>query len=798
AMVQTTPGTRIAAEQVPVLRQAFTTTDQTPVLLWSYTTEDWVCSSAALGDVDGDMKLEVVIGSRDDKVYCLNGEDGSVLWSYTTGASIDSSAALGDVDGDGKLEVVIGSYDHKVYALNFPQATDSGFRVYWQGLQGDPYSNTTRCLTFIDPDNDMLSSYTEDILGTSPANSDTDSDGMPDGWEVVYGLNATDSADASLDNDSDGLTNLQEYQDGTSPQKADSDGDGLGDGAEVNTYGTNPQNSDTDDDGMPDGWEVDHALNATDPSDAGLDADGDGLTNLGEYQNGTDPQNSDTDNDGMPDSWEVDHALNATDPSDAGLDADGDGLTNLGEYQNGTNPKSSDTDNDGMPDGWEVDHALDATDSSDAGLDADSDGLTNLAEYQNGTDPQNADTDSDGMPDGWELDNDLNPLLDDAANDPDRDGFTNLDEYRRGTNPLVPEATGPTESLTWGIVATLALVGMPVLVLALVGLKVRSKRRVGAAAESGALLTRRSVDEMVFVGDHGTQQAAPRPSHVIQEPVAAEMGESLDKRVVALRGCAVVGGRFEYKVKVMNNTPWVITNVTVTVLSYPEDCLEIDGPLVKSIKRIGPGEFRSPQFTFIPTKDCVEGRILATVNYLDYQNKPHSIDVEPYVIRSVCDLLLPLESTLEQFDSVIRNMDVTRNKLVLHWNPKVLFSKIKAFLPTRNFHIVEAKADTVSGIFSGTIKGLAEGKYTGKRVAVRILITGPEEGNEAKVVIEGLGDDVAMLPTTVSEISESIDSWTCLRCGGLLSPSQVQQMKAGVCIQCSYCGAPLTIDLYKK
>ncbi|RLI59809.1 MAG: hypothetical protein DRO93_07955 [Candidatus Thorarchaeota archaeon] len=34
-------------------------------------------------------------------------------------------------------------------------------------------------------------------------------------------------------------------------------------------------------------------------------------------------------------------------------------------------------------------------------------------------------------------------------------------------------------------------------------------------------------------------------------------------------------------------------------------------------------------------------------------------------------------------------MDVTSNELVLHWNPRVLFSKTKAFLPTRNFHIVE-------------------------------------------------------------------------------------------------------------
>lgn len=41
-----------------------------------------------------------------------------LLWSYTTGWSIYSSPALGDIDGDSLLEVVIGSDDHKVYTLN--------------------------------------------------------------------------------------------------------------------------------------------------------------------------------------------------------------------------------------------------------------------------------------------------------------------------------------------------------------------------------------------------------------------------------------------------------------------------------------------------------------------------------------------------------------------------------------------------------------------------------------------------------------------------------------------------------
>jgi DNA-binding MarR family transcriptional regulator len=49
----------------------------------------------------------------------------------------------------------------------------------------------------------------------------------------------------------------------------------------------------------------------------------------------------DTDNDGLPDNWEVTHGFNPNDPSDANTDFDGDGYTNLDEYQTGTAPDDS-------------------------------------------------------------------------------------------------------------------------------------------------------------------------------------------------------------------------------------------------------------------------------------------------------------------------------------------------------------------------------------------------------------------------------------------------------------------------
>ena len=78
-------------------------------------------SSPALGDLNGDGQLDVVVGRRDNKIYAWSG-DGTPLtgWPQATGLYVEScpesSPALGDLNGDGQLDVVVGSSNHKVYA----------------------------------------------------------------------------------------------------------------------------------------------------------------------------------------------------------------------------------------------------------------------------------------------------------------------------------------------------------------------------------------------------------------------------------------------------------------------------------------------------------------------------------------------------------------------------------------------------------------------------------------------------------------------------------------------------------
>jgi chitinase len=88
--------------------------------------------------------------------------------------------------------------------------------------------------------------------------NDNDNDSMADDWETYYGIST-----AFLDPDADGLENRSEFE-----------------------WGTSPVDDDSDDDGMDDGWEVQNSLNPVlDDSDG--DIDGDGISNLDEYNQGS-------------------------------------------------------------------------------------------------------------------------------------------------------------------------------------------------------------------------------------------------------------------------------------------------------------------------------------------------------------------------------------------------------------------------------------------------------------------------------------------------------------------------------
>lgn len=108
----------------------------------------------------------------------------------------------------------------------------------------------------------------------------------------------------------------------------------------------------------------------------------------------------DADASGLPDWYELQNALEPGSAALAATDTDGDGLTNLQEYQRGTNLRLADTDGDGLSDGEEI-----ALGTNPLNADTDGDGVSDGAEV-NGILPSNpkvADSNTNGVSDYNEL-----------------------------------------------------------------------------------------------------------------------------------------------------------------------------------------------------------------------------------------------------------------------------------------------------------------------------------------------------------------------------------------------------------
>jgi len=138
---------------------------------------------------------------------------------------------------------------------------------------------------------------------------------------------------------------------------------------------------------------------------------------------------------GIADAWEVSYGLSGLDVA-ADADPDGDGRTNLQEYNAGTNPMVAENYllSESISGRYLVDTWLESTAEEYSGLTEVSQLSFRFLVDTVGRAP---DADGDGMPDWYERLYGLNPLVNDALADADGDGRTNLQEYNAGTNPIL-------------------------------------------------------------------------------------------------------------------------------------------------------------------------------------------------------------------------------------------------------------------------------------------------------------------------------------------------------------------------
>jgi hypothetical protein len=87
------------------------------------TEEGNVLSSVITLDVDGDGRMEFVVGGADGWLYAVSADRGDLVWSFDIGHSLGDPIA-GDLDGDGRSEIVVPAADGYLYVIGGATSTE--------------------------------------------------------------------------------------------------------------------------------------------------------------------------------------------------------------------------------------------------------------------------------------------------------------------------------------------------------------------------------------------------------------------------------------------------------------------------------------------------------------------------------------------------------------------------------------------------------------------------------------------------------------------------------------------------
>jgi hypothetical protein len=129
--------------------------DQTGTMRWVRYLQEGGTSrtpSPAVGDIDGDGQLDVVVAATNGRLYAMRGDTGAILSGWKdqfgvdgvpfgtgTGGVSESSPVLADIDGDGMVDVLIGAEDGKLYGFRFNGQPAPGFPIVLSGeVRGSP------------------------------------------------------------------------------------------------------------------------------------------------------------------------------------------------------------------------------------------------------------------------------------------------------------------------------------------------------------------------------------------------------------------------------------------------------------------------------------------------------------------------------------------------------------------------------------------------------------------------------------------------------------------------------------
>ncbi|MHA1521256.1 MAG: hypothetical protein ACTSRK_13815, partial [Promethearchaeota archaeon] len=209
---------------------------------------------------------------------------------------------------------------------------------------------------------------------------------------------------------------------------------------------------------------------------------------------------------------------------------------------------------------------------------------------------------------------------------------------------------------------------------------------------------------------------------------------------------------FHYKVKVLNKSRYVITQIQILLTGLPKGLeVEKDRYVIDSLK---PKAFESPTFKFRASDSCVGDFIEGIVIYNSPTGHQITSNIEPFEICYVCNLLVPKRVSQQEFDKKTEFMKESRLTIESDLEFSDLESKIEEIIHNCNFALLQKLNQNQSNEFK-KFEAFAEGLYDKQDVGLSVAVKKMETGS--KLVIKAMSDRTDKITDIMRDFNVKLD-----------------------------------------
>ncbi|MHA2602829.1 MAG: HEAT repeat domain-containing protein [Candidatus Thorarchaeota archaeon SMTZ1-83] len=196
--------------------------------------------------------------------------------------------------------------------------------------------------------------------------------------------------------------------------------------------------------------------------------------------------------------------------------------------------------------------------------------------------------------------------------------------------------------------------------------------------------------------------------------------------VIVTNGYQIADSSLEFKSTIANKTNETISDVTITILSYPADSLV--PPLMK----------------------------MQNISSIKSGSEKIAAKSGSCFIRSIYSQIEPFEMTPDEFQAMKKGKSAWNREHVVEVEAKTLYRIVKKLAKRHHLHSLRTESITKDEMLMGVIAGTGKGKFSGARLSVTITLVGKVGEGISKVRIDVISDDSELNQIAASEFFERL------------------------------------------